>query len=107
MPKRPGSKKDNNMRADIVLLLVIADFITSDYCYDIEMKRALERHATKEARVIPIIVRDCKWQSAPFGECQALPRDGKPLVNHWQDRDNAGQQVADGIEKVIQKLRQR
>ncbi len=35
--------------ADIVLLLVSSDFLASDYCYDVEMSRALERHASGEA----------------------------------------------------------
>ncbi len=31
--------------ADLVLLLVSPSFLASDYCYAIEMTRALERHA--------------------------------------------------------------
>lgn len=31
--------------ADLILLLVSADFLNSNYCFDVEMKRALERHA--------------------------------------------------------------
>src|SRR6266704_5328694 len=38
--------------ARIILLLVSADFLASDYCYGIEMKRALERHEAGEAIVI-------------------------------------------------------
>ncbi len=41
--------------AQIILLLVSPDFLGSDYCYSIEMRRALERHERGEARVIPII----------------------------------------------------
>src|ERR1700724_2380721 len=40
--------------ASIILLLVSADFLASDYCYNIEMARALERHAANEVRVVPI-----------------------------------------------------
>lgn len=90
-------------RADIVLLLVSADFIASDYCYDVEMKRAMERHADGSARVIPIIIRDCKWQSAPFGRLQALPTNGK-AVRTWTDRDTAWRNVADGIDGVIKEI---
>src|SRR5712664_2045324 len=43
-------------RADIVLLLVSADFLASDYCYEIEMKRAMKLHKEGKARVIPIIL---------------------------------------------------
>ena len=53
--------------ADIVLLLVSSDFLHSDYCYDIEMKRALERHAEGSARVIPVILRPCHWQKTLLG----------------------------------------
>src|SRR2546428_1755902 len=49
--------------AAIILLLVSSDFLASDYSYDIEMQRALQRHEQREARVIPIILRPCDWQS--------------------------------------------
>ena len=47
--------------ASIVLLLVSPDFLASDYCYEVEMQRALERHRCGETRVIPIILRPCDW----------------------------------------------
>src|ERR1700724_2003887 len=58
----------------IILLLISADFLASDYCYGIEMKRALERHTTKEAHVIPILLRPVDWQSTPFEHLQCLPQ---------------------------------
>ncbi|WP_245427210.1 toll/interleukin-1 receptor domain-containing protein [Mesorhizobium sp. YM1C-6-2] len=65
---------------DIILLLVSADFIASDYCYDIEMKRAMERHAAGEAIVIPVILRACDWHGAPFGKLNATPPNGTPVT---------------------------
>jgi hypothetical protein len=60
--------------ARIVLLLVSADFIASDYCTDIEMKRALERHAAGEARVVPVIIRAVDgWERMPFGKRRRCP----------------------------------
>ena len=39
-----GGEIDRHLEsADIILLLVSPDFLNSDYCYDIEMKRAMER----------------------------------------------------------------
>ena len=36
---------DDHINSDeIILLLVSPDFIASDYCYNIEMARAMERH---------------------------------------------------------------
>ena len=89
--------------SDIILLLVSPDFINSDYCYDIEMKRALERHESGEARVIPIILRRADWHTAPFGKLHALPRDGKPVTS-WSNQDEAFYDVARGIRKVIEEL---
>jgi hypothetical protein len=81
---------------DIILLLVSADFLDSDYCYDVEMTRAMERHKAGEAIVIPVILRACDWHHAPFGKLMAVPRDGKP-VTLWPDADEAFLDIAKAI----------
>lgn len=85
--------------ADIVLLLVSADFLASDYCYDVEMQRALERHKQGTARVIPVILRPCDWKEAPFGMLKACPDDGMPVVNHTTP-DEGFLQVAQAVRQV-------
>src|SRR5436305_14983807 len=74
--------------ADIILLLISPDFISSNYCYSVEVKRAMERHEAGEARVIPIILRSVYWQAMPFGKLQALPAEGKP-IDTWRNRNEA------------------
>ena len=91
---------------DIILLLVSPDFIASDYCYEIELKRALERHEAGEAIVIPVILRACDWHHAPFGKLLATPKDGKP-VTQWPDRDEAFLQVAKAVREAASRLQQR
>ncbi|WP_437821870.1 toll/interleukin-1 receptor domain-containing protein [Sorangium sp. So ce1078] len=90
-------------RASIVLLLVNPDFIASDCCYDVEVTRALNRLARKEALVIPVIVRPCDWDAAPFARFQALPRDATPITR-WADRDEAWLDLACGLRAAIAKL---
>jgi serine protease AprX len=90
--------------ATIILLLVTAEFLASDYCYDLEMTRALERHEAGEAVVIPVILRDVDWTSAPFARLKALPEDGKPVTS-WSTRDRALADIARGIRKVAEELR--
>ena len=91
--------------AKVILLLVSDDFVASDYCYDTEMKRAMERHSTGEARVIPVILRRVdNWQSAPFGRLKALPKDAKPVTS-WDNLDEAFADVARGIRKVVEQLK--
>src|SRR5260221_4891126 len=69
-------------RSHIILLLISPDFINSSYCYGIEVNRAMERHQHGDAYVVPIILRSVNWQSASFGELQALPTDGIPVTDH-------------------------
>ena len=86
--------------ARIILLLISPDFIASNYCYSIEMTRALERHEDGEACVIPIILRSTDLKNSPFSKLQALPKDAKPITR-WKDRDEAFLDVAEGIRKAI------
>lgn len=65
---------DSHLRsAQIILLLVSADFLASDYCSDIEIELALERHAQSEAVAIPIIVRPVDWVTAPLANLRVFP----------------------------------
>lgn len=89
--------------AEIVLLLVSPDFLNSDYCYDVEMTRALERHEVGEAVVIPIILRDCLWHGAPFGKLLATPTDGRP-VTQWPDIDHAFRLVAEAVQGAAKRI---
>lgn len=90
--------------ARVILLLISSDFIDSDYCWDVEVKRAMERHEAGEARVIPVILRPVDWKSAPFGKLQALPTDAKP-VTRWENQDEAFLDIARGIRAAVMELR--
>lgn len=87
--------------ADIVLLLVSADFLASDYCYSREMQRAMQRHESGDAVVIPVILKPCDWHSAPFGKLLATPRDGKALTS-WANLEEAFADVASHIRKRVE-----
>jgi formylglycine-generating enzyme required for sulfatase activity len=106
----PGAEWQNEIdrhleSAQIILLLISADFLASDYCYSFELKRALERHASNEARVIPVILRSCDWQNTPFGKLQVLPTDGKPIQSKsWFDPDEAFTDVVRGLRRSIDQL---
>ena len=87
--------------ADIILLLVSADFLASDYCWGVEMKRALQRQEMGEARVIPIILRSVDWRGAPFAKLQALPKDAQ-AITEWSDEDAALADIANGIRAAVE-----
>jgi serine/threonine protein kinase len=89
--------------AHIILLLISQDFIASNYCYNIEMQKALERHEAKTACVIPIILRSAFWESTPIGKLQALPTEAKPITE-WPNRNQAFMDVVRGIQREIEKM---
>jgi hypothetical protein len=98
-----GQLDRNLEEAQVILLLISPSFLASDYCYDIETKRALERHEQSEAKVIPILLRPCDWKGAPFGKLQGLPIDLKPVTS-WLNRDEAFTNVAQGIRRIIEDM---
>lgn len=87
--------------ANVILLLISANFVASNYCYSREMARALERHRQGEARVIPVILRPCDWHTAPFGQLLAAPKDGKP-VTMWPNEDEAFTDVALQVRSALE-----
>lgn len=104
----PGQEWDKSIKqelkdADIIILLISADFLASNYCFDVEIQEAMKKHDQKEAVVIPIIIRLCDWQDLPFSKIQGLPKDAKP-ISTWEDRDAAYLDVINGIKNRIQLL---
>jgi tetratricopeptide (TPR) repeat protein len=92
--------------ADIIFLLVSPNFMGSDYCYGIEMRRALERHEQKQARVVPIILRPVDWEGAPFSKLQVLPTNAQPVTS-WPDLDAAFADIVKNLRPMIKDLRNR
>jgi len=87
----------------IILLLISADFIASDFCYSVEMVQAIARHDANQARVLPIILRPTDWQGAPFAKLQVLPTGGK-AVTSWPTHDDAFLNIVQGIRGAIDDL---
>ncbi len=91
------------MSADVILLVVSAPFLASGYCQDAEIKHALDLHASRLAKVIPIIARPCDWASAPFAELTTSPQGVGP-VTEWHDPDSAWEEVGQAIRDFATRL---
>ncbi|SUS07728.1 Serine threonine-protein kinase pkn1 [uncultured Defluviicoccus sp.] len=94
----------NLFSADIILLLVSPSFIASDYCWSVEVKKALERHDRGEAVVVPVILRPCRWGLTGFARLQAVPKDAR-AVTAWPNEDAAFDDVAGRIEALVERIR--
>ena len=104
----PGTEWESQIsehlnRDQIILLLISADFMDSDFCYSIEMTQAIARHDTNQARVLPIILRPTDWKGAPFAKLKLLPADGR-AVTRWPTHDEAFVDVVRGIREAIDDL---
>lgn len=102
----PNQIDSNLEKADLILLLVSPDFINSDYCWEKELGRAMERHDAGEAQVVPIFIRPVDWSGAPFGSLQGLPKDCLS-VTEWNNGDLAWKNIAQGLRVLIDEIKER
>jgi len=103
----PGEEWDGEIKsqleqADVILLLVSAQFLASDYIRGVEIKRAIELSEAKKARVIPIILEKCGWKIEAFSNLNALRkgipiRDTKPQSDAWYE-------VGEELREVFEEL---
>jgi hypothetical protein len=103
-----GSDWDDSIKAklesaDLVVVLVSADFLASSYAYGVELARAMELHRSGTLRLVPVIVRNCRWQRLPLATLHVLPQDGRP-IDAWDRRDDAFVSVVVGIEAAARVL---
>jgi hypothetical protein len=108
----PGSDWDSTIQenlktADIILLLVSADFVASNYIWEKELNIALEREERGEAKVLPILLRPLDFSTLKIAEKQMIPKDGggklRP-VSLWADKEEALSIVAIKIREAIESL---
>ena len=67
-------------RANVAILLISADFLTSQFILGEEVPRLLQRRDAEGLRVFPVIVRPCAWKTVPWlSRMQVRPKDGRPF----------------------------
>lgn len=92
--------KNKLHEAHIVLMLVSANFLTTDYIWNIEVQQALDRQKAGEVTAIPVILSPCAWTQTPLAAFQALPRKGKPITD-FADRNTGLLEVVNGVQQVV------
>lgn len=102
---QPGQEWDQEIRsalhaADIILFLVSADFMASNYIHNIEIAQAIERHNSGRVVIVPVIIRPCDFRSLPLKKFQALPKNSI-AVTKWSDQDEAYLNIVQGIKMLI------
>ena len=93
-------------RCELFMVLLSADYIASDKCFQRELQAAMAKHQTQAGCLVPIIVRACDWAHPPFSHLSALPRNGIP-VSSWRNRDEGWAEVIRDIRPIVQDLHTR
>lgn len=95
---------DKLSRSDIVIFLVSPEFIDSYYCYEKELKVAIENRENGASRVFPIILDHCDWKGSDIlKQCVLLPRDAKP-VSTFENKNEAYLHIVDELRRVLDEL---
>jgi hypothetical protein len=87
-------------QANIIILLISSDFLSSDYIWKHEFSEAFERHKRKEVSILPIIIRPCNWQVSPIANLQVFPLNAMPVSSSpnidrvWVDIEKTVAQAA-------------
>jgi hypothetical protein len=68
------------LKAQIILILLSADFLASDDHVTDELEVALELHTKRKALVVPIRIGPVDYARTPIASLQSLPRSGTPVV---------------------------
>ncbi|MDD4962299.1 MAG: TIR domain-containing protein [Gallionella sp.] len=102
LPGQDWSKEisDNLEQSELIIFLISSSFLSSDYCFGIEVKRAIEMHNAGKAQLIPIVIRACDWKASELSSFQALPKDAKPITS-WDNLDEAWLDVVSGIKSHL------
>lgn len=88
--------------ADIIMLLVSPDSLSSEYINSVELRIAFERCKKNEAILVPVILTDVLWQILEIGQYQVAPKDGIPIDSkRWTSRNEAFLDVVNQLHKVI------
>lgn len=77
---------DASARADIILPLISADFLSDDLNHE-RIQQAVNRHLRGEVQVVPVILRPVNWEDTILQSLDVLPPQGKPVVA-WGDRND-------------------
>lgn len=91
---------DNLDTANLILLLVSATFLNSDFCYCEQLHQAIKQRSTdKRCCFLPIILRPVSGgllKETPFGSLDFLPTNRK-AISAWTNPDAAYENVTNYI----------
>lgn len=106
----PGNDWDTTIQknldeADLVLLLITADFIASKYIWEKELAKIIMKHEKGEVEIIPILLQPVDFESLEFTKLKMIPStengELKPVAL-WESMEQGFSEVAKAIRTKIE-----
>jgi hypothetical protein len=91
-------------QAEIAILLVSNGFLSSRYCYQVELPIIRERHRRGECELAPVLVRQCLFEQSAVGVYQII-RPNNQAVDDHERRDPAWREVALALTALMARAR--
>ncbi|MGB1241036.1 MAG: COR domain-containing protein [Chitinophagales bacterium] len=90
--------------SNIIILLISADFISSDLYHDVIEPIIEQKYARKTAHILPIYLSDCLCEGLFFEQLQGLPNknDAPKYVTHWKRPNEVWANIVIEIQKVVE-----
>ena len=92
-------------RAKVAILLISANFLTSDFILNQEVPKLLKRRQNEGLVVFPIIATACAWRMVDWlAEMQVRPKSGKPVYGDGGshiDEDLAA--IAEEVAQIVRR----
>lgn len=106
-----GALWDNEIRAklqsaDIALVMVSQNFLSSDYIRSVEVKEFLNRRKNEGLIILPILIAPSLWDDYEWlRNTQAFPRDGR-YIKGRRNREALYVEIATGLKGAVLNLAQ-
>jgi TIR domain len=93
--------EDAMERAGVAVVLVTSNFLNSNFCMDVELRRFVQARAERGLKLVAVVVSDCYWQAVPdLARYQLLPRRGTPIKSA-RNREQAWSKVVKEIGRIL------
>ena len=108
----PGEEWDTRIRSElaeatVIIFCVSADLLANEYVQKVEIPMAIARRDREEATVIPVILRQCAWQSHALGRLQGIPAKGRTVQDYIRNdnTDEVWTEVAYAVRGAVRARR--
>lgn len=89
--------------ASVAVLMVSANFLTSNFILSEEVPRFFQRRLREGLRIFPVIIKPCAWKEVKWlSSIQIRPKDGRPLSSGNENQiDTDLAAIAEEIARIV------